>query len=120
MSSQLFLSSVIVAVLAIMIPILFLTTSKLGPRKKISKNKNIPYESGISKAIGKSDKAFSVKFYLVALLFVLFDVEIIFMFPWAVNLRSLGVFGLIEMFTFMGLLIAGLIYIYQAKALKWQ
>lgn len=120
MSSQLLLSSIIVVILAIVIPMLFLATSKLGPREKRSKNKSIPYESGISKSIGGSDKAFSVKFYLVALLFVLFDVEIIFMFPWAVVLRKLGVFGLIEMLTFMSLLVAGLIYIYKAKALKWQ
>lgn len=66
------------------------------------------------------ENRFSVKFYLVAILFVLFDVEIIFMFPWAVNVRELGFFGLFEMFTFMLLLLGGLIYIYKIKALKWQ
>ena len=61
----------------------------------------------------------SPQFYLFALLFLLFDVEIIFMFPWAVNVRELGFFGLSEMFMFMGLLFAGLIYIYKKKALSW-
>ncbi|MFK5882235.1 MAG: NADH-quinone oxidoreductase subunit A [Sulfurospirillum sp.] len=120
MSSQVFLASSIVAVLVISIPMLFLATSKLGPRNKKQKEKNISYESGVTKSIGNSNNPFSVKFYLVALLFVLFDVEIIFMFPWAVNVRELGWFGIAEMFTFMALLLAGLIYVYKAKALTWQ
>ena len=120
MSEQLLLSSSIIAVLAISIPFLFLATSKLGTRNKGPHAKNMAYESGVTKPIGGSDNPFSVKFYLVALLFVLFDVEIIFMLPWAVNVRSLGLFGLVEMFIFMILLLAGLIYIYKAKALTWQ
>ncbi len=120
MSSELLLSSIIVAVLAILIPALFLATSKLGPRNKDGAAKNISYESGVTKSIGGSDSPFDVKFYLMALLFVLFDVEIIFMFPWAVNVRSLGYFGLIEMFTFISFLLAGLFYAYKAKAFKWQ
>ncbi len=120
MSSQIFLASSIVVVLVVSIPLLFLATGKLGPRNKKQREKNISYESGITKPIGGSDSVFSVKFYLVALLFVLFDVEIIFLFPWAVNVRELGFFGIAEMFTFMTLLLAGLIYIYKAKALKWQ
>ncbi len=120
MSSQIFLASSIIFILATAIPILFLATSKLGIRNKKHKEKNISYESGVTKSIGGSDHRFSVKFYLVALLFVLFDVEIIFMFPWAVNVRELGSFGLMEMFTFMALLLAGLIYVYKAKALTWQ
>ncbi len=120
MTDQLFLSSSIIVVMAIMIPMLFLATSKLGVRNKGQRAKNAAYESGVSKQIGNSNNPFSVKFYLVALLFVLFDVEIIFMFPWAVNVRELGFFGIGEMFTFMALLLAGLIYIYKAKALTWQ
>ena len=120
MSSQIFLASSIIFILVSAIPILFLLTGKLGPRNKKRNAKNISYESGVTKSIGSSDTRFSVKFYLVALLFVLFDVEIIFLFPWAVNVRELGFFGLAEMFTFMALLLAGLFYIYKAKALSWQ
>jgi NADH-quinone oxidoreductase subunit A len=120
MSSQIFLATSIIAVLVISIPALFLATSKLGPKNRNSKTKNISYESGVTKSIGTSNNPFSVKFYLVALMFVLFDVEIVFMFPWAVNVRELGWFGIVEMFTFMALLLAGLMYVYKAKALKWQ
>ena len=114
------MASSIILVLVTVIPILFLATSKLGPRNKKIRDKNISYESGVTKSIGGSGNPFSVKFYLVAILFVLFDVEIIFMFPWALNVRELGFFGLGEMFTFMALLLAGLIYVYKAKALTWQ
>ncbi len=120
MTNQLLLSSSIIAVLAIMIPMMFLATSKLGVKNRGKQSKNAAYESGVSKPIGTSSNPFSVKFYLVALLFVLFDVEIIFMFPWALNVRELGFFGIAEMFTFMALLLAGLVYIYKAKALTWQ
>ncbi len=120
MSNELLLSSLIILILVIAVPSLFLATKKLGVKNRENSAKNISYESGVTKSVGSSEGRFSVKFYLVALLFVLFDVEIIFMFPWAVNVRELGFFGLAEMFTFMGLLIAGLIYVYKAKALKWQ
>ncbi|WP_024955271.1 NADH-quinone oxidoreductase subunit A [Sulfurospirillum arcachonense] len=120
MSLELILASSIIFVLAITIPILFVLSKKLGPNSQGNKQKNLSYESGVTNPIGGSDSRFSVKFYLVAILFVLFDVEIIFMFPWAVNVRELGFFGLAEMFSFMILLIAGLIYVYRIKALKWQ
>lgn len=120
MSLELILASSIICVLAIAVPTLFLLSKKLGPNSGGNRAKNLSYESGITTPIGDSNNRFSVKFYLVAILFVLFDVEIIFMFPWAVNVRELGFFGLFEMFTFMFLLLAGLIYIYKIKALKWQ
>jgi len=120
MSSSLLLASSIVLALTISLPILFLLSKKLGPNEPTNKVKNCSYESGITNPIGNSESRFSAKFYLVAILFVLFDVEIIFMFPWAVNVRELGYFGLFEMFTFVTLLLLGLIYIYRIKALKWQ
>jgi len=119
-SLELILASSIIFALVILIPMLFLSTKKLGPQNSGGRAKNLSYESGVTTSVGNTDNRFSVKFYLVAILFVLFDVEIIFMFPWAVNVRELGFFGLFEMFTFMGLLLAGLIYIYKIKALKWQ
>ncbi len=120
MSLELTLASSIIFVLVVVIPTVFVLSKKLGPNSKGNKQKNLPYESGVTNPIGGSENRFSVKFYLVAILFVLFDVEIIFMFPWAVNVRELGYFGLAEMFTFMGLLVAGLIYVYRIKALRWQ
>lgn len=120
MSLALTLASIIVFVLVILLPMLFLLSKKLGPHESTNKSKNSAYESGITNPVGTSESRFSAKFYLVAILFVLFDVEIIFMFPWAVNVRELGYFGLAEMFTFVTLLLLGLIYIYRIKALKWQ
>ena len=120
MSLELILASSILCILVIAIPTLFVLSKKLGPNSKGNIAKNSSYESGITNPIGGCDSRFSIKFYLVAILFVLFDVEIIFMFPWAVNVRELGYFGLGEMFTFMGLLLAGLIYVYRIGALKWQ
>lgn len=120
MSLELILASCVITILVVAIPTLFILSGKLGPNAQEGRTKNLPYESGITNPIGGCDSRFSVKFYLVAILFVLFDVEIIFMFPWAVNVRELGFFGLGEMFTFMGLLLAGLIYVYRIGALKWQ
>lgn len=120
MSHELLLASSVVATLTCLLPILFLLSKKLGPKESTHKTKNMPYESGISAPIGSSESRFSAKFYLVAILFVLFDVEIVFMFPWAVNVRELGFFGLFEMFTFVTLLLFGLLYIYRIGALKWQ
>ena len=119
MSLELTLASSIILAMVVIIPTLFVLSKKLGPNSRGNKQKNLSYESGITNPIGGCDSRFSVKFYLVAILFVLFDVEILFMFPWAVNVRELGYFGLAEMFTFMGLLVAGLIYVYRIGALKW-
>lgn len=119
MSNELLLSSIIFIVIGIILCSIFILSIYIGPRNKKGINKNSVYESGVSNPIGGSNVRFEVKFYLVAILFVLFDVEIIFMFPWAVNVRELGVLGLGEMFTFIGLLFAGLIYIYKKKALSW-
>ncbi|MEZ4799137.1 MAG: NADH-quinone oxidoreductase subunit A [Flavobacteriales bacterium] len=95
-----------------------LLTHWLGPKRK-TKIKNDAFECGIESQ-GNARTPFSIKYFLVAILFVLFDVEVIFMYPWAVNFRELGVFGLIEMFTFMGLMIVGLVYIIRKGALKWE
>jgi NADH-quinone oxidoreductase subunit A len=119
MSNELLLSSTIFVVIGLILVSVFLLTKYIGPQNKNDKTKNTVYESGVSNPVGGTNLRFSIKFYLVAILFVIFDVEIIFMFPWAVNLRELGLFGLTEMFMFMGLLLAGLIYIYKKKALSW-
>jgi NADH-quinone oxidoreductase subunit A len=92
-------------------------THWLGPKRK-TKIKQEAFECGIESQ-GNARSPFSIKYFLVAILFVLFDVEVIFMYPWAVNFRELGVFGLLEMFSFMGLMIVGLIYVIRRGALNW-
>ena len=92
-------------------------THWLGP-KRHSKAKDDVFECGIE-SIGDARTPISVKYFLVAILFVLFDIEIVFMYPWAVNFRELGWNGVIEMFIFMGTLLLGFIYILKKKALDW-
>lgn len=120
MDNSLILASLAILTIAILLPILLHLTRHLGPKDQSSEAKNQTYESGVPTAVGDSFERFSVKYYLVAIIFILFDVEVVFMLPWAVNLRDLGMFGMIEMFTFMGLLIAGLIYVYKKGALQWR
>jgi NADH-quinone oxidoreductase subunit A len=93
-------------------------THFLGPKRK-SKVKNDVFECGIESK-GNARFPFSVKYFLVAILFVLFDVEVIFMYPWAVNFKTLGWLGIIEMFSFIALLLVGFYYLLAKKALKWE
>lgn len=97
--------------------LVMVVTHKLGPKRKTS-DKLTPFESGIE-VLGNARSPVSIKYFLVAILFVLFDVEVIFMYPWAVNFRELGKTGMIEMFIFMGTLLLGFIYIIKKKALDW-
>src|ERR1700710_2777257 len=92
-------------------------THKLGP-KRSTKDKLTPFESGIE-VIGNARTPMSIKYFLVAILFVLFDVEVIFMYPWAVNFKDLGTSGMLEMFIFMGTLLLGFIYVIKKGALDW-
>lgn len=93
-------------------------THFLGPKRK-TKDKLETFEAGI-KTIGNARQPFSIKYFLVAILFVLFDIEVIFMYPWAVNFRDLGMAGMVEMFVFMGTLLLGFIYVLKKKALDWK
>lgn len=95
-----------------------LATHILGPRRK-TQRKLESFECGLD-AKGNARIPFSVKYFLVSILFVLFDVEIIFMYPWAVNFKRLGVLGLFEMLTFMALLFIGFLYVLRRGALKWE
>jgi len=92
-------------------------THFLGP-KRSSKAKLESFECGIE-GMGNARSPFSVKYFLIAILFVLFDVEVIFMYPWAVNVKELGKAGFLDMFLFMMLVLAGFIYIILKGALKW-
>ncbi|MGJ1433372.1 NADH-quinone oxidoreductase subunit A [Sphingobacterium spiritivorum] len=92
-------------------------THMIGPKVR-TENKLSSFESGVE-VKGNARQPFSIKYFLVAILFVIFDIEVIFMYPWAVNFRSFGMQGLIEMFVFMGLLLLGFIYIIKKRALDW-
>ena len=93
-------------------------THWLGP-KRHSKAKDDVFECGIE-SVGNARTPISVKYFLVAILFVLFDVEIIFVYPWAVNFKTLGWDGFLEMVVFMGLLLAGFIYVLKKGVLDWE
>lgn len=90
----------------------------LGPKRR-SFQKNQNFECGID-SIGDARTPFAVKYFLVAILFVLFDIEIIFMYPWAINFKTIGIAGLLKMGGFIALLLVGYLYIVKRKALEWE
>lgn len=94
-----------------------ITSHLLGPRRK-SVVKDEAFECGIE-SVGNARTPISVKYFLTAILFVLFDVEVIFMYPWAVNFRELGTDGFIEMVVFLALLLAGFGYVIKKGILRW-
>jgi NADH-quinone oxidoreductase subunit A len=108
----LLVSALILAVLVIAIGHLF------GPRRP-TERKSMPYESGM-RPIGPGTRRIPVRFYLIAVLFILFDIEIVFFFPWAVVYKKLGVFGLVEMFIFIVILLVGYVYAWKKGALEWE
>ena len=89
----------------------------LGPRRT-TRSKLTTYESGME-PIKTARERFTIKFYLVAMMFILFDIEIIFMYPWAVQFRELGMNGFIAMILFMVLLFSGYIYVWKKGTLEW-
>ena len=89
-----------------------------GPKKK-SAAKSMPYESGMT-PYGEGTRRMPVRFYMVAVLFILFDIEVVFFLPWAVVFRQLGLFGLIEMGIFIVILLVGYVYAWKKGALEWE
>ncbi|MCS6965032.1 MAG: NADH-quinone oxidoreductase subunit A [Thermoflexus sp.] len=87
--------------------------------KRPSRRKQLPYESGMI-PIGPAQRRFPVKFYLIALLFILFDIEIIFFYPWALQVRSLKTLALVEMGLFVLILLIGYIYAWRKGAFEWE
>ena len=92
--------------------------SKLSPRKW-TRAKLLPYESGIIPEEGNDRERFPVKFYLVAMLFIIFDIETVFLYPWAVAYDELQLFGLMEMLSFMAILFAAYAYVWKRGGLEW-
>ena len=87
--------------------------------RRTSAAKNAPYECGVD-PVGNARGRFSVKFYLVGVLFILFDIEAVFLYPWAVSFRMLGLYGLIEMVLFIAILLVGYVYLLRKRALEWE
>lgn len=95
-----------------------LLSSLIGPKRPTAE-KLAPYECGIT-PVGSARDRFAVRFYLVAMLFIVFDIEIVFLYPWAVIYRSLGWFGFWEMVAFLGVLCLGLCYVWRKGGLEWE
>jgi NADH-quinone oxidoreductase subunit A len=108
---------VMLVVAAAFAAIALFVPSLLGPRRR-NAVKDQPYESGML-PLGDARRPFPVQFYVVAVLFILFDVEVILLYPWAVTLRQLGPFGLIEMAVFLLILLVGFYYAWKNDAFKW-
>jgi NADH-quinone oxidoreductase subunit A len=104
--------------LALVLMSLGLVIGRLGAKARGDKQKLSPYECGFE-AFEDSRMKFDVRYYLVAILFIVFDLEIAFLFPWAVVLDSIGVFGLISMGIFLFILVVGFIYEWKKGALEW-
>ena len=97
---------------------LILIGNLLGP-KRPSAEKLSPYECGFA-PFEDARMQFDVRYYLIAIQFIIFDLEIAFVFPWAVNFRNLGIIGLTEMGIFIGLLVLGFVYVWKKGALEWE
>lgn len=105
-------------VLALVIACALVTLSYVIGRKVKNKVKDMPYECGIAPT-GDARERFSVKFYLVAMLFILFDIEAIFLYPWAVVYKQLKMFAFIEMLVFVALIMAGFFFVWKKGVLDW-
>jgi NADH-quinone oxidoreductase subunit A len=111
-------SVLLLLALAGTIALIFVGVSRyVGPRN-LNKIKTSTYECGLE-PIGTARQRFSVKFYLVAMLFILFDIEVAYLYPWACLYRELGLFGLVEMMVFVLILTIGLMYAWRKGALEW-
>lgn len=116
--TETFFPIVVQALIAIAVAVGLLSVSYLLGKKVRNRVKDMPYESGIVPT-GDARHRFSVKFYLVAMLFILFDVEAIFLYPWVVVYRDLKMFGFVEMLVFVVLILSGFFYIWKKGALDW-
>jgi NADH-quinone oxidoreductase subunit A len=109
----------ILVILAALLAVLVVSLGHLfGPRHP-TQRKSLPYESGMT-PFGPGTRRMPVRFYMVAVLFILFDIEVVFFLPWAIVFRQLGLFGLIEMLIFVLILVVGYIYAWKKGALEWE
>lgn len=98
---------------------LIIILSTLLVKRRPTPQKLMPYECGMD-PIGTARKRFSVKFFVIAMLFIIFDIEAVFLYPWAVIFKELRLFGLIEMAIFVAVLLVGLAYVWRKGALEWE
>ena len=105
-------------IIATFIAVAIVTLSWLIGQHKPNRAKLSPYECGVP-PVGDARERFSVKFYMVAMLFILFDVEAVFLYPWAVILRELKMFGFWEMIVYIGIFLVGLFYVWKKGVLDW-
>jgi NADH-quinone oxidoreductase subunit A len=114
-----YLPVLVLAILAFLFAVLSLAASALLRPSRPTPAKLAPYECGIEPERLPKGERFSVRFYVVAMLFIIFDVETIFLFPWAVGFRQLGLFGLVEMAIFIGLVFVAYVYVWSRGGLDW-
>lgn len=105
-------------IIGLILPVVTIVGATLLSPKKPNEVKNATYECGLE-TVGDSWVQFKVQYYVYALIFVVFDIEVVFLYPWAVAYNQLGVFALVEGFIFAGILIAGLLYAWRKGALSW-
>ena len=110
------------ALFAAAIPASMIAFSFLLPRRPSARTrqKMLPFESGVAQAAPTHERRFTVSFYLTAILFILFDIEVVFLYPLAVELEALGWFGVVELGVFIGILGVAYVYIWRKGALRWQ
>jgi NADH-quinone oxidoreductase subunit A len=113
-----YLPIIVLLVIALLIPVLALGIGRFLRPAKFEEAKHSPYECGVEPVLDARER-FSVRYYIVAMLFLIFDVEAIFLFPWAVIYDKLALFGLIEIIVFIGLLVVGYYYAWRKGALEW-
>ncbi len=119
MALEQFAPAGVIIILAVVLTFIIANISTiLGPSNNTSR-KTAPYESGVE-PIGSAMRRLPVKYYLIGVLFILFDIEVIFFLPWAVVFRDLGFFGLVVMGLFFTILTIGLIYEWKKGALEWE
>src|SRR6266540_1813600 len=117
-ATELYFPVLVQAIIAMALAAGLLTVSYLLGKRVRNREKHMPYESGITPT-GDARQRYSVKFYLVGMLFILFDIEAIFLYPWVVVYRELKMFGFVEMLIFVILILSGFFYIWRKGALDW-
>lgn len=109
----------VVLVVAALIATAIIVLSSLFPRRNATPIKLMPYECGMD-PVGDARRRFSVRFFIIGMLFIVFDIEMIFLFPWAAIYDKLRIFGFIEMLVFVLVLLVGLLYAWRKGALEWE
>ena len=114
-----YLPAIVFLILGTVVGLLFGTLNVLVSRRVPNRFKVEPYECGLPSDVKRGFR-FGISFYLVAMLFILFDIEVIFLFPIAVELRAFGTFAMVETVTFVGLLMIAFVYVWRRGALEWR